>query len=295
MASESFHRQALDPGRLPPRKTLEAPVEQGALLSGMAKGQHLTVRTRGCDTWLLFYGLEGRGFFRSPSDEVVYAPTGSVSLYAPHTAQEYGPLVGEHWKIHWSHFIARQNWLSWLKLLPPTAIPGLSQIMVEHAPTHAHLVRTFGELHRCARLGGIWWTEYAMNALERILLHVCQNLKTEEGHPTDPRIRAAMEWIAARPNRTTSVGELARRAHLSSSRFAHLFREQTGRTVSQVIRRTRLEESARMLETGSSTVADVAGALGFASPFHFSRQFKSQFGLSPTEHRARARGAMPAP
>jgi hypothetical protein len=52
--------------------------------------------------------------------------------------------------------------------------------------------------------------------------------------------------------------------------------------------------AAMLLERTNFSVGEVARQCGFASPFHFSRQFKAAFGDAPQRLRARVRaGEMP--
>ena len=71
---------------------------------------------------------------------------------------------------------------------------------------------------------------------------------------------------------------------------SHMFRrikEVFGASPSDVIRRMRLEEGARLLSEGSATVSDVAYAVGFNSLSHFCRRFIEVYGVTPATYRTR--------
>ncbi|CAM5251183.1 helix-turn-helix domain-containing protein [Streptomyces aurantiogriseus] len=82
--------------------------------------------------------------------------------------------------------------------------------------------------------------------------------------------------------------ETLARAHHISVRYLHkLFRDE-GTTVGRWILRRRLEECRRDLirhRRGSRTIAAVAGRWGFTSATHFSRVFRTAYGMSPREWR----------
>ena len=64
-----------------------------------------------------------------------------------------------------------------------------------------------------------------------------------------------------------------------------------GESPSDLIRRMRLEEGARLLAEGSGTVSDVAYAVGFNSLSHFCRRFIEVYGVTPATFRTtRSRG-----
>ncbi len=69
---------------------------------------------------------------------------------------------------------------------------------------------------------------------------------------------------------------------------SHLFRrvrQVTGQSPSDLLRRLRVEEGARLLRTTSGSIADVAFSVGFKSVSHFFRCFQAQYGVTPTEYR----------
>jgi transcriptional regulator GlxA family with amidase domain len=61
-------------------------------------------------------------------------------------------------------------------------------------------------------------------------------------------------------------------------------RQVTGLTSSELLRRLRVEEAARLLLTNSGSVADVAFSVGFRSISHFFRCFNERYGVTPSEN-----------
>ncbi|MFF8833259.1 helix-turn-helix domain-containing protein [Streptomyces sp. NPDC015131] len=108
------------------------------------------------------------------------------------------------------------------------------------------------------------------------------------------RIRAYIEEHLMDPQ--LSPVSIAR-AHFISVRYLHKLFQQDGTTVSQWIRRRRLEACRTDLSrTGRRlTVAAVAHRWGFTSPSHFSRTFKGAYGMSPREWQTLAPSPHPLP
>lgn len=80
--------------------------------------------------------------------------------------------------------------------------------------------------------------------------------------------------------------KLASVACYSKYHFHRVFREHFGETVSDHIRRVRLEQAARLLALNASvSVAEVAAACGFSNAQNFARVFKDHFDCSPTAFR----------
>ena len=82
-----------------------------------------------------------------------------------------------------------------------------------------------------------------------------------------------------------TVDRIARKCGLSLSRFAHLFRDETGRTPQQFIEARRMELARNLLRYSNLSVAEVASACGYEDPFYFSSRFRGTLGKSPRAYR----------
>jgi len=76
---------------------------------------------------------------------------------------------------------------------------------------------------------------------------------------------------------------------LSPSRLAHLFKAETGQTITEALRQIRLRQAARLLRHSGRSVQEIAAEVGFHCPFHFSRRFRQAFGVGPREYRRQTR------
>jgi AraC family transcriptional regulator of arabinose operon len=101
----------------------------------------------------------------------------------------------------------------------------------------------------------------------------------------DQRIKRALELVNQGRSHPVGEGELAATLRLSPSRFAHLFRKETGLSFSSHPRRIRLAEAARLLSDCRFSVKEIAWACGYSSVPSFDRVFKKRFGASPTAYR----------
>ncbi len=78
---------------------------------------------------------------------------------------------------------------------------------------------------------------------------------------------------------------LAEVAGFSVPHFHRVFTAQVGESAVSYVRRLRLERAARKLRMGAVDITEVALAAGYETHAAFSRAFKQQFGLSPSEFR----------
>lgn len=80
-----------------------------------------------------------------------------------------------------------------------------------------------------------------------------------------------------------NVEHLADDMSLSRSQLYRKIKAITGMTANELIRKIRLERAKKMIENGSESISEVGFKVGFSSPSYFSKCFKTEFGMLPTE------------
>lgn len=78
------------------------------------------------------------------------------------------------------------------------------------------------------------------------------------------------------------VGDMAAAARLSVPHFHRVFHALTGQAPKPFYDGLRLDRARQLLSQRQLNVGETAAALGFSSPFHFSRAYKKRFGLAPS-------------
>ena len=84
-----------------------------------------------------------------------------------------------------------------------------------------------------------------------------------------------------------SVGAVARQLGLSEGHLSHLFKKETGCTVSSSLTACRMEKAKELLSDCRSRVYEVAERVGYRDIAHFSSSFKKAVGVSPSEYQNR--------
>jgi AraC-like DNA-binding protein len=95
----------------------------------------------------------------------------------------------------------------------------------------------------------------------------------------DP-VQAAIKLMGESLDRPLTVAKLAAQVHMSPSALSQRFVRVTGQTPYRYLKRQRLERASQLLRSGVPVI-EVAMCVGYASPSHFSCEFKRQFGQTP--------------
>jgi AraC-like DNA-binding protein len=122
--------------------------------------------------------------------------------------------------------------------------------------------------------------------LERVL-HPPGELASEKG--LDPSRRAQLlRYIQTHLHKNPEPGELAKVLGLSQDYFSRVFRETFGTSPRNWIHNQRLNRAAKMLVERKDSVSEIAHQGGWNSVPLFSRQFKREFGKTPSQYRLEA-------
>lgn len=121
--------------------------------------------------------------------------------------------------------------------------------------------------------------EALMVAAQRVIEHLAATPAGPQA--VDRRIALVLDRVREQPGAELTLAQAAAMAHLSPSRFRHLFVAQTGISFRAYLLWARVGFAvARGLAGGSWTEA--AQLAGFADSAHLSRTCRRMFGLAPT-------------
>jgi AraC-like DNA-binding protein len=103
------------------------------------------------------------------------------------------------------------------------------------------------------------------------------------------RTSAAIAHVAAHFDREITLDQVAALCRLSPPQFCRAFRQAHGMSFGQYLMRYRIDRACERLAGQTAVVKNVAYSVGFADHSYFSRAFKRQVGVSPSEFHARGK------
>ncbi len=126
-------------------------------------------------------------------------------------------------------------------------------------------------------------------AIEGIALELLATAARSQQGRTDrilPRwLDQARDFLHAQFSETLTLESIADTVGVHPVYLAREFRRHFNCTMSEYVRRLRVERACRELAASDSPIVDIAAATGFYDQSHFSRTFKRCTGLTPAEFR----------
>lgn len=131
----------------------------------------------------------------------------------------------------------------------------------------------------------------ARNELSALLFQLWRRIPlTSGGQPervrrNEERLKKMLSHIRAHFSEELSVRDIADAAAVSESECIRCFRNSIGTTPIRYAKQLRLQEAARLLAATDRKIIEIGIDCGFREMNYFSRSFREQFGMTPTEYR----------
>jgi AraC family transcriptional regulator len=133
-------------------------------------------------------------------------------------------------------------------------------------------------------LGGLYADLLTMGLKTRLIQnHVVDPVRRPalKGGLSLPRLKRTMEFMNANLGEDVRLETIAKELGVSSSHFAHEFRNSTGQTPYQYVLEQRMATARHLLRTTKLPVQMISGLVGFSSPVNFVRAFRQRVGTTP--------------
>lgn len=131
--------------------------------------------------------------------------------------------------------------------------------------------------------------------LEQLLIYLLRSVTQNEDaellpHAAEeiPLVAAIKEYLTVRCEENVRIEDVCRAFGYSKSFLSRLFREHTGKSLAAFARMKKIDRAKALIREGNLNFTQISSALGFEDPQYFSRVFKKETGMTPTEYKNRA-------
>ena len=245
-----------------------------------------THRPRGRVDYQILYVASGRAYFYfNGVEQIVNA--GNMVLYRPQEEQRYYYYGVDHTEVFWVHFTGSDV----KNILRTYGIA--DDVHVIHTGTSLEYKRIFQQIIKELKLCRENYEELLVNYLRQLLImvHRVINAKPRGKNPLlMEEIDRAVRYFHENYHKPICIEDYAATHHMSVSWFIRSFKEYTTVTPTQYILSLRISNARTLLESTDYNITEIAQIVGYDNPLYFSRLFKKQSGVSPSEFRRQLQG-----
>lgn len=237
-------------------------------------------RPQGAEWYLLFFSLTEGGRLRIGSDCQYEIPASSVAILPPGIPHEYYTAPGQWWEFYWLQ-IGAENTALLQRLLADFG----HVFYLPRVPRMGALVETLFPERFAA--GDMLYEITASQTVSQIL-HLI--LEDAYGSPENAmRKDGVVQRIIARLEKDypqkLSMRSIAREHFLSEQHMIRLFREATGCTPYEYLKKYRLQKAGELLIHTDLPISEIAAMTGFSGTNNFICQFRREHGRPPGQYR----------
>lgn len=231
--------------------------------------------------YIMHFILEGKGIY-TVNSKTYQLSKGQVFLIAPDTLVYYKADREDPWEYCWAGFngskadyMMRRCGLSVCSPVTSMELPFIKQCFSRmlNANTLSN--------GRSAYLKGYFY----------ILLSKLIDREKNDFSPyksnQESYVNKASEFIRVNFNKKINIKGIANYVGLDSKYLWRLFKKFAGKSPSQFLMETRMENAATLLKSTSYSVSDISRSVGYEDPLQFSKIFKKFSGCSPKGYRNR--------
>lgn len=118
------------------------------------------------------------------------------------------------------------------------------------------------------------------------LTQSCKSTKLiQSSKMSDYYIKEAINYIEQNFQNDITIEDIAAVCGINRSYFGKIFRSAIGRSPQEFLMNYRMVKATELLKLTSLSIADIGSAVGYGNQLHFSRAFKTIYGISPREWR----------
>jgi len=243
---------------------------------------HYTYRKKGLPENILFYCIDGHGWYELEGNRYEIGPN-EFFILPQNKEHAYGNDPEHPWSIYWIHFggeglAAFNELLAVQKHFKPFYIKN-----------NAHTVAIFTKIYKALLLGysidNLLFANMCFTHFITLFIYNSRHYETVESENPDC-VDSAILYMQEHIDENISLNELSRHYNYSVSRFSNLFRHKTGYAPIDYFLQMKMQKACQQLDFSNDSIKAIAFGMGFDDPYYFSKRFKTIIGVSPKKYRS---------
>jgi AraC-like DNA-binding protein len=248
-----------------------------------AAAAHYTQRADGCQEMIVILCADGKGRYEAKSGKFNVLP-GQFFILPPNQCHTYEADSHDPWSIFWIriggiHVNKFCTQASVKKCFKPMYTNNIQEISGLFDDIYATLENGYSLQH-------LTYSNMSLQHMLALLLYRLQETKKEETSMTNKII----QYMRANIAEQYALQDMALVFNYSPSQFSNIFRGETGYSPIDYFIHLKVQQGCKLLDSTNMKIYEVALAVGYNDPYHFSKLFKKIMHLSPEQYRLTKKG-----
>lgn len=219
------------------------------------------------NAYILHYVYSGEGYYNG-----VKVKEGQGFLIKPGDVHEYMSSAKKPWKYFWVILNGDDAWKIFRKYI---SFDSRGIFDYDFKSDLKTFIPGFFETYKtisCAKANGVFW-----------MLMSCH--ETKEKTVANNYVVEAKKYMEQNCYRPLSICEVSEMLHISDRYMYNLFVKYEGIAPKKYLNNLKLQRACNMLKNSVMSITEISVSVGFEDVLTFSRFFKKNKSLSPTEYR----------
>ena len=119
------------------------------------------------------------------------------------------------------------------------------------------------------------------------MVNICRAIRDQKEDQSNSAVKKAMLYIQENYSKDISLDDVSGQVNISPYYFSKIFKEETGENFIEYLTRIRIDKAKELLVDENVSVKEAGIKSGYSDPNYFSRIFKKQMDMTPSEYKAR--------
>ncbi|MDR0393587.1 MAG: AraC family transcriptional regulator [Tannerella sp.] len=244
---------------------------------------HYRERSEGANENIFIYCDKGMGWIEY--DGCKYMLKENSFFIIPEKKKHiYGADSGNPWSIYWFHFKG-EHVRMFDSIIGKAISPDVSDISRQH-----DRIRLFDEMYQNLDMGyspeNLEYISYCLMYYLASLKYVSQYCEMWKMKEHDV-IQASIIYMKENLEHKISLSDISHAVGYSTSHLNALFMQRTSYSPVEYYQQLKIRQACNYLQFSDLKIKEIAFRLQYYDPFHFSKAFRREMGITPKEYRRR--------
>ena len=244
---------------------------------------HYRQRKNGCTDNILFYCLQGKGYYKLDGIKEELNANQFIIIPATCKSLSYWADQNDPWSIYWVHFSSNdlESFNQMLQINEQN-----KPLYIPHNETGLKIWNIMYEnLSKDYSFENMINANFCLYQLIATFLYPQKHISVTSSSMESSMIEKTVEYMKNNIEKKIEVEDLASLNHLSASHFSKLFRTSTGMSPIDYFIHLKMQRACHLLYTTNLQIKQIAVLLGYEDVYYFSRLFKRNMNASPEKYR----------